>query len=434
MAALNLWKQETRLFARWMTARKRFAQARRNSAFGSARKKWPEILKRMEQGEGARTEFRRGLESPRQISKALCAFANGSGGLLVLGVDDTGTMVGVSENEEMVQERLTNSLQSGCNNPITATSGDFRAEPGRVHWVEAFRQQGEHESFSKNGQFWVGRGRSTVRPFPSELQELFNAFGLVLTERQVIPSATVKDIDLDSFRSFMKLQGFRLDEEPQPAIDEELVNSSICTEFDGSLRPTVYGLMVFGRDPQGHPNTTSLFVQCARYAGTDRAADVLSVGEGKGRLDEQVTRAMGWFRSLGRQERYQGLFRTDIPIVPEAVVREALVNSVIHRDCSLTGSQALLEIFEDRVDVTSPGTLPNHVTVKQARSGGAPRSRNEMMANSMVVRRLMERRGRGWPMMRHEMRRFNGSDPTLVNEVDDRFVRVSFEIAHKPEE
>ena len=69
------------------------------------------------------------------------------------------------------------------------------------------------------------------------------------------------------------------------------------------------------------------------------------------------------------------------------------------------------------------------MTVEQARSGGAPRSRNEMMANAMVVGGLMERRGRGWLTMRHAMRRFNGTEPELVSDQHNRLVRVTFNFA-----
>ena len=149
---------------------------------------------------------------------------------------------------------------------------------------------------------------------------------------------------------------------------------------------------------------------------------------GLGRLADQVNRAMGWFRSLGRGEAYEGLRRRDIPPLPERALREALVNAVIHRDYAISGSQTMLEVFEDRVVVTSPGALPNHMTVEQARSGGAPRSRNEMMANAMVVAGLMERRGRGWLTMRHAMRDFNGTEPELASDQHNRFVRVTFHL------
>lgn len=395
---------------------------------------WLDVLQRIGSGEDARTEFKRGLGDFSAVGRTLCAFANGEGGLLVLGVDDSGGIMGVKEDAETVQERLTSFLHNGCGRPVTAECGYNLAESGWVHWVEVRRHQRGYEPFSADGRFWVRRGRSTVAPSPSELQELFNAFGLVLTEQQTVSSATANDIDLNAFLTFMRSQGKQMDGDPQPDIEHDLRNASVCDWLDSTLRPTLYGLMVFGRDPQGHPHTTSLFIQCAAYAGTDRAADVLSAGEGKGRLDEQVIRSVGWMRSLGRQEIYRDLRRVDRPLVPENALREALVNAVIHRDYALTGSQVLLEVFEDRIDVTSPGTLPNHMTVEQARSGGAPRSRNEMMANAMVVHQLMERRGRGWLLMRHAMRSFNGTEPELFNDREDRFVRVRFDIkAHAGE-
>ena len=389
---------------------------------------WRDVLRRIEAGEDGRTEFKRGLGDLSGVGKTLCAFANGDGGLIIIGVVDPGVIVGVQEDPESVQERLTSFLQTGCGRPITAQCNRRQTEDGWLHWVEVRRHQRGYEPFSYNGRFWIRRARATVSPSPSELQELLNVFGLVLTEQQVISSATVNDIDVGAFRSFMQAQGMRTEEGPQPDIDNDLRNASVCDWLERALRPTLYGLMVFGREPQGHPHTTSLFIQCVAYDGDNQAADVLSAGEGKGRLDEQVNHSMGWFRSLGRIEAYRGLYRTDIPLVPEQVLREALVNAVIHRDYALTGSQVLVEVFSDRIDVTSPGTLPNHMTVEQARSGGAPRSRNEMMANAMVVRRLMERRGRGWLLMRHGMREFNRTEPELINEENGGFTRVTFRL------
>ena len=245
-------------------------------------------------------------------------------------------------------------------------------------------------------------------------------------EQQVVSSAAVSEIDMEAFESFMRAQGRQTEHGPQPEVDDDLRNASVCAELDGVLRPTLYGLMVFGRGPQRYPHTVSLFVQCVRYAGRDRAAATISAGDAKGRLEDQVDRAMGWFQSLGHGERYRGIYREDLPLMPESVLREALVNAVIHRDYAQTGSSILLEVFSDRIEVTSPGTLPNHMTVAQATGGGAPRSRNEMMASAMVVRRLMERRGRGWLLMRRGMRDFNGTEPELINEVEGGYVRVRF--------
>ncbi|MCY4165843.1 MAG: putative DNA binding domain-containing protein [Gammaproteobacteria bacterium] len=389
---------------------------------------WLDVLRRIESGEDARTEFKRGLGDFSGVGKTLCAFANGDGGLVVIGVDDTGSIVGTNKDPESVQERLTSFLNNGCGKPISAECNRKQTREGWVHWVDVRRHLRRYEPFSYDGRFWIRRGRATVAPSPSELQELFNAFGLVLTEHQIISSATADEIDLSAFRSFMRAQGMHMERGPQPIIENDLRNASVCELLDGVLHPTLYGVMVFGRDPQGHPHTKSLFIQCVSYDGIDQAGAVLSSGEGKGCLDEQVTRSVEWFRSLGRREVYQGLYRKDVSLLPEAVLREALVNAVIHRDYALTGSQVLLEVFSDRICVTSPGSLPNHMSIEQVRSGGAPRSRNEMMANAMVVKGLMERRGRGWLLMRHGMREFNGTEPDLICDAEGGFTRVTFRL------
>ncbi len=388
---------------------------------------WIEVLNRIASGEDTWTEFKRDLSPWEFIGKTLCAFANGRGGLLVLGVDDSGEVLGVGGNPDAAQERLTNFLHTGCNNPISATCNRHTVGDRKwVHWVNVPKQQRGHEPFSRAGRYWLRRGRSTVAPSAAELRTLFNNFGFVLTEETAVTSAKPGDIDLDAFRSFMKAQGITIESESDVSVDDDLVNASICDwDLNGVLRPTLYGLMVFGRSPQRHKRLTSLMIQCSAFSGVDRSDDAISLAEAGGRLDEQVIRAMDWFLGLGRKELYRGLFRTDLVSIPRDVLREALVNAVIHRDYVITGSQVQFEVFSDRIKITSPGTLPNHMTEKRARFGGAPRSRNEMMANAMVVRRLMERRGRGWPLMRRRMLEHAGVEPELHNYQDDGFVRVT---------
>lgn len=388
---------------------------------------WLEVLTRIETGEDVETEFKRGAGDMTGVGKAVCAFANGSGGLLVMGVEDSGEIVGVREDGTRLEERLTSFLQTGCGRPVSATLGHHEHQGARVHWVDVDGHQRGAVPFQYGGRYWLRRGRSSVAPSPSELQELFNAFGLVMTEKQVIVSGSVEDIDLLEFRRFMTAQGMDMESVVQPGVEDDLRNAVVLREDGGVLRPTLYGLMVFGKEPQSHPVTGDLHVECAAYEGDDRSGDVVNVATIRGRLDEQVSRSVGWLESLGRQEKYRGLFRRDLPLLPRPVLREALLNAVIHRDYAITGSRVTLEVFSRRIDVTSPGALPNHMTVEQARGGGAPRSRNEFMANAMVVRGLMERRGRGWPLMRKYMRDFNGTEPELVSE-EGQFTRVTFRL------
>ena len=386
---------------------------------------WLDVLRLIDTGESRRTEFKRGLGDLSAVGKAVCAFANTEGGVIVLGVTDAREIVGVREDTENVEERLTGFLQTGCSAPVSARIGRHQDPSGRVHWVEVPRQRG-FEPMRYGGRVWVRRERSSVEPSATELQELYNTFGYILTEERAIQDATSDHIDNGAFHSYLQRLGFDTYEEPQPEAVDDLRNRNVLVEIGGDLRATLYGVLAFGRNPQGYPQTRNFRIECVAYAGNDRASEVLQVAQGAGRLDEQVERAVGWFLGLGRFEAYGDLVREDRHLLPRAAIREALVNAVIHRDYAIIGSAAFLEVFADRVDVTSPGALPNHMTVAQVRAGANPRARNDSMGHFMAGMGYMEKRGRGWLIMRSAMRDFNGAEPELQQDEGNRFVRVTF--------
>ncbi len=384
---------------------------------------WVDVLKRIAAGENEHTELKRGLGDLAAVGRAVCAFANSEGGLLILGVDDARSIVGVAEDAERAQERLTSFLQSGLSSPVSARLGRQLDPAGWVLWVEVPRQRGL-EPLRHDGRVWVRRARSSVEPSPSELQDLYNAFGYILTEERYVEEASAGDLDAEAFRRYLHALGLDTTDDPQPALEQDLRTRGALTRVGDDLRATLYGVLGFGKEPQRYPQTRALWVECVAYGGGDRSSEVFLVGEGKGRLDEQVERAAGWLAGLGRLERYRGLAREDVPLVPVRVLREALVNAVAHRDYAVIGSRVLLEVFPDRLEITSPGTLPNGITPESVVAGGHPRSRNQLIANLLQALGKMEQRGRGWPIMRRLMREFNGTAPQLLEDRGGRYVRV----------
>lgn len=382
-----------------------------------------ELRESIRRGESDGLEFKGEARDLRAVGRAVCAFANSSGGLVVIGVDDQGDIVGVDEDPNRLQERLSSLLHTGLSSPVSARCGCLETPAGWVHWIRIPRQRG-FEPMRHRGRYWVRRRRSSVEPSPSELQELFNVFGFVLTEERIIPSAEEHHIDLAAFAAHLRAMGLQPDEGPQPSMTDDLRNRGATAELDGSLRPTLYGLLAFGKHPQQYPQMGNFVVRCAAYLGADQGSEVISASESRGRLDEQVRNALSWVRSLGWREEYEGLYRRNIPLVPEDALREALVNAVVHRDYSIIGSPVSLDVLRDRVLVTSPGALPNHMTVESVRAGGRPRSRNELMVHALVVAGLVERRGRGWLLMKEAMAGFDLPEPEIENDPVGRTVRV----------
>lgn len=386
--------------------------------------RWPEIQARIARGEDEHTERKLWAGFPDKVAVAICALANSDGGLVILGVGDDGSLAGVPGDPGEIQEKLSSLLQTGLSAPIGATLGHHVENGVAIHWINVVRSRGP-EPIRRKGKVYVRRGRASVEPSASELQELFNVFGFVVTEEQSVSGSSPSDVDVGAFKTFLERQGLALDEEPQPELDADLRTRMAAREISGDTQLTVYGALCFAKTPQGYLPLQSAWIDLVAYRGLDRAAEVILHGEGKGRLDEQVERSVGWLKALGMQEHYDGIHRQESLVVPERAFREAIVNAVAHRDYAILGSSVLVEVFADRVDITSPGTLPNHMTEATVLAGAAPRARNQLIAHFLLVSRLMERRGRGFPIMRKEMRAFNGTEPALVSSEDGRFVRVT---------
>lgn len=248
------------------------------------------------------------------------------------------------------------------------------------------------------------------------------------TEERAIEAADYSHLDLQKFGAYLAAQGLDASEGPQPDSQSDLKNCGALADLGGDQRATLYGVLAFGKTPQKYVQTANFWVEGVAYEGSNRASNVLQVAEAKGTVDEQVSRAMGWFVGLGRFESYGEVRREDRWLLPRRALREAIVNAVVHRDYALVGSHILLEVFEDHVDVTSPGALPNHMDVEHVLRGALPRARNQQLAHYMLVNRFMERRGRGWPIMREAMAAFNGTEPTLLHDKENRVVQVRFSL------
>ena len=184
---------------------------------------WLGILGRVELGEGRHTEFKRGLGDLSAIGRAICAFANTEGGFIVMGVDSSQEITGVKEDAEKVQERLTSFLQTGCSTPVSARCGRHEDPNGWVHWIEVPRQRG-FEPLRYDGRVWVRRERANVEPSPSELQELYNAFGYIMTGERPIQAAIPEDIEFQSFRRYLQKLGLDTEDQPQPEARDDLRN------------------------------------------------------------------------------------------------------------------------------------------------------------------------------------------------------------------
>ena len=145
---------------------------------------WIDVLQRIQVGEDAQTELGRFRSfGDKDWQEAVCAFANTEGGLVILGVTDDRAIDGVPMDPQEVQERLSNALHNTFNAPIQARLGYHQDPSGWVHWIEVARVRGP-EPLRHKGRVLVRGNRGNREPSATELQELYNTFGLVFTEQR----------------------------------------------------------------------------------------------------------------------------------------------------------------------------------------------------------------------------------------------------------
>lgn len=252
-------------------------------------------------------------------------------------------------------------------------------------------------------------------------------------DRLAVPGTSIADLDPSLRGRFV-----RSSTEPEEGV---LRKMKILTEDDeGSVRASVGGVLLCTREPGAWLPGAS--IQAVRYRGSRPDANYqLDAREIRGPLDQQVNDAMAFVRRNMSVAARKGPGRIEFPQFSLRAVFEALVNAVAHRDYSVHGSRIRLFMFDDRLELFSPGSLPNTVTVDSLPLRQS--TRNELVT-SLLARCpveggepgrtfMMEKRGEGVPIIIEETRRLAGMDPEY-RVIDDAEVLLTIPAASPPDD
>jgi len=208
-----------------------------------------------------------------------------------------------------------------------------------------------------------------------------------------------------------------LEEKEQISI---LLNSDIITSSENRLNSTIGGLLIFGKNPQRRlPQSSIIF---AIFNGDDITAELLDKKEISGTLPDLIDHSANLVELyIPRPSVINGLKREEMINIPKKVIRESLVNAVCHRDYSIANQKITVYKFSDRFEITSPGNLPNTLTVEKIRHGNSA-PRNLFLLKYLDNYRYIDGLGRGIPMMIKEM-----GERAVFEEIGDRF-RVTLKL------
>lgn len=405
-----------------------------------------ELLEKIRLGEDSFLELKEvkfaggKLRGPTQedLADELAAFANSAGGVLLLGVKDCSREVlGIPlERLDAVEALVRQACEDSVKPPLAPviermTLPDSTGAEQPVLRVEVARSLFVHQS--PGG--YLHRVGSSKRPMPPDhLARLFQQRSqarLIRFDETPVPRATLADLDETLWRRFAPAQS-------TDAQEVLLGKLAMAAKDEQEVwRPTVAGLLMASREP--HRYLPGAFIQAVAYAG----ATVVPEGESvyqrdtqdiTGPLDEQIRLACAFVRKnmrVGAFKRADG-GRVDMPEYDMTAVFEAVVNAVAHRDYSMAGAKVRLRLFADRLELYSPGMLPNTMTPESLPFRQA--ARNEALT-SLLARcpvgddelarhrsHLMDKRGEGVSIILARSEKLSGKRPEYKMNDDSELV------------
>ncbi|HEY81008.1 MAG TPA: transcriptional regulator [Caldilineae bacterium] len=345
----------------------------------------PDAIRQIiKEGPGPKTALLGARASARKIAEAMAALANAHGGLVILGATKARKVPGVGDPD--VARELMASAALLPSPPLILPLPQLIELDGKTVCVSQV-PAGLPHVYSVRGQYLVRSGRETRPLMPHELRILLLNRGEASFEAQTPHGATLEALDPDRVRAYIHLLKRPPDEDP----NDLLLSRGCLAETDKGLRPTMAGLLLFGKHPQRWLRSAE--ITGVRYAGPAMSDDFIRE-DIQGALPDQIRQAEAFVNAnMRRGMRIRGFEREEVPEYPISVVREAIVNAVAHRDYSIRGDNIRILMFSDRMEVYSPGRLPGHVTLDNIVEERY--SRNEAIVQVLSEMGFIERLGYG---------------------------------------
>ncbi|MCX6937880.1 MAG: putative DNA binding domain-containing protein [Verrucomicrobia bacterium] len=335
-----------------------------------------EIVEIIQRGEDSRHQFKRLLNNEKQAAAEMVAFANSNGGMMLLGVDDNGSLVGLSADEVARHNNLiSNAASQHVRNPIAPTVENVNVN-GVIVMVVTVEAGEDKPYFDSDGVIWQKSGADKRKIVAKEeLRRLFQASDLLQPDEVPVRRCDVSQLNLDEFsRYYEKRYGSPVGDLDARALARLLGNLNLADGEELNLA----GLLLFGRNPQRFK--PAFVIKAVWFNGlVETGSTYRDSADFDGRLDQLFASAMSFIkRNVVAHQADQSVNSQGKALVPEAVWEELVVNALLHRNYLLNAPIRLFG-FDDRVEIISPGSLPNHLTVEHIRAG------NSSIRNSVIV-------------------------------------------------
>ena len=400
-----------------------------------------ELQKLIFHGENFEVEFKGRGGHADSIAKEMSAFLNFKGGQILLGVEDDGTITGLSRTPKEAEEWVMNIAQNNLQPQIIPQWRTIRVEGEKYVGVIRLPDDSPEKPYkARRGRSWVTfiRVGSTSREATREQEGLlYQASQILHYDIKPVRDADLRSLDLARIKNYFEV----IRDHSSPSITDEsswlriLLNMGFLADEGRTTSSTVASLLLFGRNP--NRRLPQAGITATAFSGTEKSYDIIDRESIRGPLVSLIAsdsvilekgiidRAQDFVtRNMGTEAYLDSARRMRRDALPKEAIRESIVNAVAHRDYMFTGTDLEVSLYEDRIEVISPGKLPNGVTVENIKHGRRVR-RNDTLTDILRDYHYIEHLGMGVPnKIIRSMREHNGTEPDLIEDADRFTVRL----------
>ncbi len=371
-----------------------------------------DLLELLRTPEGKALEFKRDLSAHSGIVRTLVAFANSSGGVLLVGVEDrTGHVRGVQKPldaaeaianmvSDSIAPRLVPEIELLPFRNMQVLAVQVHLSPLRPHHVKS--EGPERGTYIRVGP----TNRRADSDLIGEIRRSVRGEGF---DEQPMLDLGFDAIDIEAASETFARR--------RELTERDLVTLRVVTDYQGRKVPTVGGMILFGRERERH--FPDAWIQAGRFAGTDRAR-IVDGAEFRQLPVDAIENAIAFIEKHTLKGAEIGrVYRTEVWSFPKAAVREAVINAVAHADYALRGAPIRIALFDDRLEVENPGLLPFGLTVDDLERG-VSKLRNRVIGRVFHELGLVEQWGSGVQRMIAACREA-GLPPPRLEEIGTRF-------------
>lgn len=335
-----------------------------------------ELEKQVFLGEDSRRQFKVDVRNADSLAAEMAAFANSDGGTIFIGVADDGSLTGLSQKDVgRINQLIGNAASQHVRSPLTVQTENVLTDDNRIIIVLTIPKGIDKPYFDKNGVIWLKSGSDKRRVnSKEELRRLFQSVDQFHAD-ELPTKAGIDKLDKLRFKYFLRDIYHQEFPEDAHSLTTLLKNMNLATD-SGMLN--LAGVLLFAERPEWIK--PQFIVKAIRYPGNDIHVDSYQDTEDySGTLDKVFADSLAFImRNLHKIQAGRGVNSPGTPEVPMAVFEELLVNALIHRDYFISAPIRVF-VFDNRIEIISPGHLPNNLTVEKILAG------NSIIRNPILV-------------------------------------------------